>query len=121
MPQILGLAPIPTAATRSSAAPRAVAPHDLGSDHFSARLVERVGWAVVDADDVEHAPLPPDAGSAPRAPELPRPHPRHRVEDRPRLRMDREPEGRDLGPAAGVAKQHPPRVRAHLDVPERVA
>jgi hypothetical protein len=53
-----------------------IAPLDLESDHFSARLIERVGWAVVDADDLEHSPPPaergpgasqPDAGSAPRA------------------------------------------------------
>jgi hypothetical protein len=31
-----------------------VAPSDLESDHFSAQLVERLGWAVVDADDLEH-------------------------------------------------------------------
>jgi hypothetical protein len=30
-----------------------VAPSDLESDHFSAQLVERVGWAVVDADALE--------------------------------------------------------------------
>jgi hypothetical protein len=44
-----------------------IAPLDLESDHFSARLIERVGWAVVDADDLEHALAPPDPGSAPRA------------------------------------------------------
>ena len=41
-----------------------VAPSDLESDHFSAQLVERVGWAVLDADGLEHpAPTPskPDA------------------------------------------------------------
>ena len=27
---------------------------DLESDHFSAQLVERVGWALVDADEIEH-------------------------------------------------------------------
>lgn len=27
---------------------------DLESEHFAARLVERVGWAVLDADEVEH-------------------------------------------------------------------
>jgi len=35
---------------------------DLESDHFSGQLVERVGWAVVDADQIEHAdgtPTPP--------------------------------------------------------------
>ena len=28
---------------------------DLESDHFSAQLVERVGWAVLDADEIEVA------------------------------------------------------------------
>jgi hypothetical protein len=28
---------------------------DLESDHFSERLLERLGWALVDADDVEHS------------------------------------------------------------------
>jgi hypothetical protein len=31
-----------------------VVPSDLESDHFSAQLVERVGWALVDADEIEH-------------------------------------------------------------------
>ena len=31
-----------------------VLPSDLESDHFSALLVERVGWALVDADEIEH-------------------------------------------------------------------
>ena len=31
---------------------------DLESDHFSARLVERVGWALADADEIEHRPAP---------------------------------------------------------------
>jgi len=26
---------------------------DLESDHFSARLLERLGWALVDADEIE--------------------------------------------------------------------
>lgn len=29
-------------------------PSDLESDHFSGQLVERVGWAVVDANELEH-------------------------------------------------------------------
>jgi hypothetical protein len=33
-----------------------VVPSDLESDHFSAQLVERVGWALVDADEIEHRP-----------------------------------------------------------------
>jgi hypothetical protein len=28
-------------------------PSDLESDHFSGQLVERVGWAVVDAEELE--------------------------------------------------------------------
>jgi hypothetical protein len=27
---------------------------DLESEHFSGQLVERVGWAVLDADELEH-------------------------------------------------------------------
>lgn len=30
-----------------------IAPTDLESDHFSGQLVERVGWAVLDADRLE--------------------------------------------------------------------
>jgi hypothetical protein len=30
-----------------------VLPGDLESDHFSAQLIERVGWAVVDANEAE--------------------------------------------------------------------
>lgn len=26
---------------------------DLESDHFASRLIERIGWALVDADNVE--------------------------------------------------------------------
>ena len=32
-----------------------IAPSDLESDHFAAQLVERVGWAVLDADELEAA------------------------------------------------------------------
>jgi hypothetical protein len=41
-----------------------VIPSDLDSDHFSARLVERVGWALVDADEIEH----PTSSAEPRDP-----------------------------------------------------
>lgn len=30
---------------------------DLESDHFSGQLVERVGWAMSDADEIEHRDL----------------------------------------------------------------
>ena len=42
-----------------------VIPSDLESDHFSAQLVERVGWALADADEIEHhspTPAPRDLG-----------------------------------------------------------
>lgn len=38
---------------------------DLESDHFSQQLVERVGWALRDADELEHRPAeqsPPGGG-----------------------------------------------------------
>ena len=38
-----------------------VVPSDLESDHFSAQLVERVGWALVDADEIEHRTPAPQA------------------------------------------------------------
>ena len=31
-----------------------IVPSDLSSDHFAAALIERIGWALADADDVEH-------------------------------------------------------------------
>jgi hypothetical protein len=34
-----------------------VATGDLASDHFAAQLVERIGWALADAEDVEHPPI----------------------------------------------------------------
>jgi hypothetical protein len=30
-----------------------IATSDLDSDHFAAALIERIAWALVDADDVE--------------------------------------------------------------------
>jgi hypothetical protein len=40
---------------------------DLESDHFSARLLERLGWALVDANQIEHTA--PDRRCAAEAPE----------------------------------------------------
>jgi hypothetical protein len=31
-----------------------VSPGELGSEHFAAQLVERLGWALSDADEIEH-------------------------------------------------------------------
>jgi len=39
---------------------------DLESDHFSAQLVERLGWALVDADEIEHRTPAPQARPARR-------------------------------------------------------
>ena len=32
-----------------------ITPADFESDHFQAQLVQRLGWAVVDADEEEHS------------------------------------------------------------------
>lgn len=53
MPQILVVAD--TAQDTPSVVYRErISTTDLESDHFSGQLVERVGWAVVDADQLEH-------------------------------------------------------------------
>jgi hypothetical protein len=48
-----------------------VIPSDLESDHFSAQLVERVGWALADADEIEHRPPAPAAHLNPSTPPAP--------------------------------------------------
>jgi hypothetical protein len=66
MPEI-----IVTAGARHSEQPvllrERITARDLESDHFAAQLVERVGWAVLDADEVEHRaatePQPAPVGS----------------------------------------------------------
>jgi hypothetical protein len=35
-----------------------VAASDLASDHFATQLVERIGWAVADAESAEHGQSP---------------------------------------------------------------
>ena len=35
-----------------------IAASDLDSDHFGAALVQRIGWALSDADDAERAKKP---------------------------------------------------------------
>jgi hypothetical protein len=32
-----------------------IAPSDLESDHFAAQLIERIGWALFDAEDSERS------------------------------------------------------------------
>jgi hypothetical protein len=53
MPQILIVTDSPQNAGEVVYRERIVST-DLESDHFSGQLVERVGWAVLDADQLEH-------------------------------------------------------------------
>ncbi len=54
MPQIVVVTDAPDDAARTVVYRERVALSDLESDHFSGHLVERVGWAVLDADEIEH-------------------------------------------------------------------
>jgi hypothetical protein len=54
MPQILVVADLHDDATDAVVYRERVSCEDLESDHFSGQLVERVGWAVLDADEIEH-------------------------------------------------------------------
>jgi hypothetical protein len=56
MPQILVVADKPQTQKPNDAIVyrERVIPTDLESDHFSGQLIERVGWAVLDADQLEH-------------------------------------------------------------------
>jgi hypothetical protein len=62
MPQILVMTDAAEKASKEAPEDREViyrervVPSDLESDHFSAQLVERVGWAVLDADERENQP-----------------------------------------------------------------
>jgi hypothetical protein len=54
MPQIVVITDTPNEASRTVVYRERIALSDLESDHFSGHLVERVGWAVLDADELEH-------------------------------------------------------------------
>jgi hypothetical protein len=54
MPQILIVTDESEDSARTVVYAERIAPSDLESDHFSGQLVERVGWAVSDADRLEH-------------------------------------------------------------------
>jgi hypothetical protein len=54
MPQILVLANVDDDTTSPVVYREGISLSDLESDHFSGQLVERVGWAVLDADELEH-------------------------------------------------------------------
>lgn len=55
MPQILVTAKSPGDGGATVLLRERITMPDLESDDFAAQLVERLGWALVDADDVEHA------------------------------------------------------------------
>ena len=55
MPQILVVTDDPEKAESAVVYRERIVLSDLESDHFSAQLVERVGWAVLDADEIEVA------------------------------------------------------------------
>ncbi len=55
MPQILVVADSPEDTTDTVVYRERISCEDLESAHFSGQLVERVGWAVRDANQVEHA------------------------------------------------------------------
>jgi hypothetical protein len=54
MPQILIVADSPGETASTVVYRERVVSTDLESNHFSGQLVERVGWAVRDADRLEH-------------------------------------------------------------------
>jgi hypothetical protein len=54
MPEILVVTDVHRDTPKAVVYRERVSPSDLESDHFSGQLVERVGWAVVDADELEH-------------------------------------------------------------------
>ncbi len=54
MPQILVVADVHDDTTNAVVYREGISLSDLESDHFSGQLVERVGWAVLDADELEH-------------------------------------------------------------------
>ncbi|HEY1286175.1 MAG TPA: hypothetical protein VGF04_08810 [Solirubrobacterales bacterium] len=56
MPQILVMTDVPEKPESEVVYRERVALSDLQSDHFSAQLVERMGWAMLDADEREHRP-----------------------------------------------------------------
>jgi hypothetical protein len=54
MPQILVVTNAPEESQSAVVYRERVSLNDLESDHFSGQLIERVGWAVLDADQLEN-------------------------------------------------------------------
>ncbi|MGH2975721.1 MAG: hypothetical protein ACRDLL_12760 [Solirubrobacterales bacterium] len=63
MPQILVVTDPPGEAASTVVYRERIEAADLESDHFSGQLVERVGWAVQDAGQIERDPgaIPPQS------------------------------------------------------------
>ncbi len=55
MPQILIVTDDAEETARTVVYRERIAPSDFDSTHFTGQLAERVGWAVSDADRLEHA------------------------------------------------------------------
>ena len=55
MPQILIVTENPEETPRTVVYRERIAPSDFDSTHFTGQLAERVGWAVSDADRLEHS------------------------------------------------------------------
>lgn len=53
MPRVIVISDPGTARNSAVTLNERLSPADLGSGHYSAQLIERVGWAVHDADDAE--------------------------------------------------------------------
>lgn len=54
MPQVLVVADLQEDVDRAVVYRERVSLSDLDSDHFSGQFVERVGWAMLDAEQLEH-------------------------------------------------------------------
>jgi hypothetical protein len=61
MPHIVVVTDAPDPAAGTVVFRERIALSDLESDHYSGHLVERVGWAVLDADQLEHRASQPEA------------------------------------------------------------
>jgi hypothetical protein len=67
MAQILIVADTPGETASTIVYRERIASTDLESNHFSGQLVERVGWAVRDADRLEHEDRLPLSTATPKA------------------------------------------------------
>jgi hypothetical protein len=63
-----------------------VATSDLASNHFAAQLIERIGWALTDAENTEHHPI--DRRAPPRGEAHPDLFPREELEQPARTRLN---------------------------------